>query len=257
MLEIMDRFVHICEENNLTYFLTGGTLLGAVRHKGFIPWDDDVDIAMPRKDFEKFLDIVPVNKEADYYALSHRCPVNTFYHYIPFAKFCKKGSTFAESHIRESENHSGIWIDIWPIDNCVLPLASLQDKIISFAWKVYRYKTYEDIPKNKIKYIISKFLCFIFTLKSSKAFLKYSYSIFNNFNTKYICAFSGIYGIKKERKKTDTIFPLTKLSFENKDYSAPGNWDAFLTRHYGDYMKLPPVEQRRTHEPKFIIFGDE
>jgi lipopolysaccharide cholinephosphotransferase len=257
MLEIMDEFVRICEENNLTYFLGGGTLLGAVRHKGFIPWDDDVDIVMPRNDYEKFLDICEKSIGKNFYALSHRCPVNTFYHYKPFAKFCKKDTVFAESHIHDPKNYSGIWIDIWPFDNCVELFLPLQTIFISFVWKMYRLKTHEDISKVWIKRSIGKLLCCFFSLQIIKKLKKESYSFFNRFKTKHITCFSGIYGYKRETKKRDTIFPLGKLTFEGKEYYVPGNYDAYLKRHYGDYMKLPPLEQQKGHMPNYILFGDE
>jgi lipopolysaccharide cholinephosphotransferase len=255
MLEILDEFVRICEENNLIYFLTAGTLLGAIRHKGFIPWDDDIDIAMPRNDYEKFIDIFQNIAETNYYVLSHKCPVNTFYHYKPFAKFCKKGTVFAESHIKDPVNYSGIWIDIWPFDNCIYFLVPFQKCLIAIADKLYRLKTCEDIPKKKVKLLFSKLICFIFSLQFCKSLVKISYSFFNKYSTRYISFFSGNYSYKRETHMYNIIFPLENVLFEGKYYKVPGKWDIFLKELYdNNYMELPPVDQRKIHESKFILF---
>jgi len=95
LIEILDEFVKICNENNLTYFLTAGTLLGAVRHKGFIPWDDDIDIAMPRSDYNKFLALHKNHINSKFYIYSRKFPVDTENHYKKYFKFCKKGTLFA------------------------------------------------------------------------------------------------------------------------------------------------------------------
>ncbi|MDR0301570.1 MAG: LicD family protein [Treponema sp.] len=256
MLEILDEFVRICEENNLTYFLSYGTLLGAVRHKGFIPWDDDIDTSMPRKDYEKFLDIVSSGTKSNYYALSPRCPVNTYYHYRAFTRFCKRGTIFAQENKNSPEEYSGIFIDIWPFDNSILPMVYLQKGFTSFVWRFYRLKTHYDIPINKFKLFFIKIINCIFPLKLIKILLEKSHTIFNNIKTKYIADFSAFGEMKNLYQKYDTIFPLTKIAFEGKQYSVPGDYNAYLTRRYGNYMELPPVEQRLTHGIKFISFDD-
>jgi len=241
-IEILDEFVRICEENNLIYFLIAGTLLGAVRHKGFIPWDDDIDVAMPRKDYEKFLDFYENVKETDYYVLSDRHPNKSTYYYEPFTKLCKKGTVFLNTN-------RAIDIDIFPFDNCLLPFLSLQTKLIKRIWRLYRIKSNYDIPKNKIKLILNKILCFFFPLRFIDLIHKKLYLLFNNFNTGYISFFSGRYYYKREFHKYGTVFPLSKVDYEGKQYFAPGNWDIFLKTLYGNYMELPPVEQRIGHEP--------
>jgi lipopolysaccharide cholinephosphotransferase len=256
MLEILDEFVRICDENNLVYFLFFGTLLGAVRHKGFIPWDDDIDVAMPRNDYEKFIDIISCNKKSNYYVLSHKSPVNTYYHYRDFTRFCKKRTIYAQENKKTVREYSGIFIDIWPYDNCILPLAYLQKMLISLTLKLYRLKTHEDIPQKKYKYFIIRIIILFFPLKYLKTLRKKSSVLFNKYNTKYIVFLSAFNKIKKNIFKNDKIFPLTKLFFEGKQYWVPGDYHACLEYYYGNYMELPPVEQRVTHGVDFIEFDD-
>jgi lipopolysaccharide cholinephosphotransferase len=255
MLEIMNEFVFVCKENNLTYFLTGGTLLGAVRHKGFIPWDDDMDIGMPRDDYEKFIEIYDKIKETNYYVLSHLTKNNIGNYYRDFSKLCKKGTVLAEGD-RHPDYYSGIYIDIFPFDNCVLFFASLQTRLIKIALKLCRLKSNVEIPKNKVKLVISKILCCFYSLSFMDTLHKRLHTLFNKNKTKYISFFSGIWGYKKETHEYEEIFPLSELEFEEKCYYVPCKWDPYLTRVYGNYMELPPVEDRRTHEHLFIKFDD-
>ena len=255
MVEILDEFVRICDENNFTYFMIAGTLLGAVRHKGFIPWDDDIDVAMPRSDYEKFLDYCEKNRDMNYYTLSNKAPVNSYYHYIPFAKFCKKGTIFAEK-TREEKNYCGIFIDLWPYDNANLFFLPLQSFLFYFGNKIYKAKTYTYTPRKKINAILYKFLPSLlplFMVKFFKQLSNVSCTFFNKYTTKYFTFFSGFYGFIKETHKYRNIFPLTKILFENKYYNAPANPDHFLKKLYGDYLKIPKAENRKVHN-KFIVF---
>ena len=111
-LEILDDFVSVCEKHKLRYFLTGGTMLGAIRHKGFIPWDDDIDIGMPREDYDKF---IKIGSEA----LGNKYTLDCFElnkkYYLPFAKIKKNNTIFDEG--LDDKNHKGIFIDIIPFEN--------------------------------------------------------------------------------------------------------------------------------------------
>jgi len=254
-VEILDEFVQICEENNLVYFITSGTLIGAVRHKGFIPWDDDIDVAMPRKDYDTFIHIFQNNSCSNYYLLSYETTNNIIKYYEPFAKLCKKDTLFID--INNTNNSPGIFIDIWPFDNCILFLAPLQTKLVKFFWRFFRMSINVDIPKkNKTIFLLNLFL-FFFPNKMLNKLHNFLNIIFNKYNTRHISFFSGRYGYKKETHRYDIIFPLTKIYFEGKYYCAPGNWDAYLKNEYGNYMEIPPVEQQVCHEPVCIIFSDK
>ena len=111
ILEVVDS---ICKENGITYYFTGGTLLGAVRHKGFIPWDDDIDIVMPRADFQKFIEICNQGALGDNYFLHHISTDDNFY--LIYAKIKKNNTFFDEEIVKSVDCHKGIFIDIFPLD---------------------------------------------------------------------------------------------------------------------------------------------
>ena len=255
-IELLDKFKSICDENNLVYFLAGGTLLGAVRHKGYIPWDDDIDVAMPRDDFEKFLLISENLKNDKYYVLSHKSDNIPGKHCKHFAKLCKTGTVFAESY-RRSGGYPGIFIDIFPYDNCVIFFTPLHTFLIKLLLKLCRIKAKVDITNKKYIYFLGNFFCMLFTEKFLNKFHRSLYFIFNKNKTKYISFFSGINGWKRETHILNDILPLSKVIFEDKYYNAPGNYDKFLRILYGNYMELPPVEKRHTHSHEYIKFNDD
>lgn len=112
-LGIYDEFERICKKYNLTYFAAYGTVLGAIRHKGFIPWDDDMDLGMPRKDYEKFLEVAPKELSANFELLESRL---TEGYVMPFAKLTRSDTTFVEATDKDRKYHSGIFVDIFPYD---------------------------------------------------------------------------------------------------------------------------------------------
>lgn len=235
-LEILEFVVSICEKYELSYWLDGGTLLGAVRHKGFIPWDDDIDIAMDRKNYEKFQQIYETYyKEAPYKLIFHRKN--------RFIKIISKNMFVLTPNNQKLE----IWIDIFPFDYYN------KKGIIPFIDKYFIELRKEKNGKGIKNYIHNLFV----SLKGrfSKKIIrkeKFKKLFISKEKDKYIGrGFESDYKIFI--KETSKIFPLKKLSFEGKEYNVPNNTDLFLKELYGDYM-IPDSNSEYKHlEIKDII----
>ena len=255
-MEILNEVQKICKEENIDFFLMGGTALGAVRHGGFIPWDDDIDIAMTRDNYNKFIRIAPYKLSDKYFLQSLTTEPNTPY---PYCKVRDNGSIFLEYCNRNVNMHNGIYIDIFPYDE-VPDNENLNIKQYNKVMKYVRCFTFRNIPDisyepktllDLCKFVIRRLIHYIFKLiprnyinsKLEKEMTKY-----NNTNQQYLaCLF---YPRRKAGyiAKTD-IFLLNYKLFEGKEMPMPNNWDMYLRSLYGDYMKYPPVEKRFGHIP--------
>lgn len=257
--EIMDEITRICRLKGLTYFLIGGTLLGAVRHNGFIPWDDDLDIAMPRNDFEIFIKECRENLkskfELDYINTNNK-------YWLPFAKVRNRNTIYQENIQKKNNQKMGMWVDIFPLDytnDCEGKSLQKREKYIKklkgiLYLKNLREITSEDnfikktgisilqiIPNRFLHYLINK-------LMKGKC---------DNKN-KYFVNFGSQYGIRKQTHLKDKYFPAVDVKFEGRMYKAPRDYNYVLTKIYGkNYMELPPVEKRVTHNPIRIKFENE
>lgn len=248
-VEMLDEFVRICEENNLQYFIIGGTLLGAVRHKGFIPWDDDLDVAMPRKDYEQFLKIA--NKEINTKYLIDNIKTNPNY-YLSFTKMRKKNTIFEQDVQIKYNGPKGVWIDIFPLDetkNINSKLTFIQKKLGDLVSRLVLYKNYVVMGKFKIiKRLVGR-LVFL----SNKTMLKCLDNIYqmqnNNKENKCVINFPSVYSYSQETNEKIDYFPSKKVEFEGKEYNAPKDYDKVLRKIFNNYMELPPVEKRITHNP--------
>lgn len=251
--EILDVFHKVCVDNNLKYSIAYGTLLGAVRHKGFIPWDDDIDVIMPREDYEKLRTLWVKNAPKEYIFQDYYTDKN----YINnFAKIRKDKTAFVQSEKEKDFNyHKGIFIDIFPADR--VPNSSMSRKIqkLYVAINLLCAHGYTSGSKGAMG-IFEKIL-----LKSSektrlkrrnKAEIKIrKYNNNKSLNYMFACTMQDI----------NVIYPsnlfdnLVTVNFNGKDYLSVKNIDGFLTIAYGDYMKLPPEEERVwKHHPIMVDF---
>lgn len=258
-LEILDEIKRICEKFSLRYCLIGGTLLGAVRHKGFIPWDDDLDIVMPRSDYEKFCEVCSTELDKKYYL--HNINTDKKY-WLAFAKIRKHNTIFDEKNISHLNVKKGIYVDVFPLDY------SKGEDSKGQAFRTFFIKQLSACIINKIGIRPSKenkkgrFFCFLRLCLSFPFSIRCLTKIQNwlmkqGRGNSYV-NFGSNYNTKKQTMPISFFEPYIKIEFEGNYYNAPCQYEKVLARIYGNnFMELPPLEKRTTHRPVRIIFGDE
>lgn len=257
-MKILNYLIKICEENNLTYFLYGGTLIGAVRHQGFVPWDDDIDVIMFREDFEKLNQILEKNIDDKYRFMN--CLNEETYHYT-WGRLMLKNTIFKEWWADQVDYEPNIYIDIFILDN----IPNNKFKRFIHRWTCYflnmisSYSLIKHENDSKIKKIIQQTVYYTIKVlpispdsirkKCVKSFTKYQ-----NENCEEVCDFPSS-GIMPISFKTDW-FPVKKVKFEDIEVTIPNNYDKILKLEYGEYMELPPEEDRFRPAPDEIDFGE-
>lgn len=257
--EILMHIVDICEKHSITYYLAGGTLLGAIRHKGFIPWDDDIDIVMSRKDYDKFAEVCKYEL-SDTYSF-HDKNTDTLYWWA-FAKVKKNGTLFIEQISKNIDMHHGIWVDIFILDECKKPdgfLMKFRSIVANYATNILA--TRRGLHKRVIGHGVSLVYAITkpFSINALSNIRDKILSMQNGKKgIKYYCCFASKYGYKRETYKVEDFYPPKKGEFCGKLYNIPNNYKKILAGLYGeDYMQLPPEDKRVTHNPVKIDFGTQ
>lgn len=243
--EILKAVVKICNDNNIKYYMIGGTLLGSVRHKGFIPWDDDIDIAMFRDDYNKFVDIWPKIRPDDLVLQNKETDKRV---HISFTKIRKKGTRIIEKETKNSGIFKGVFIDIFPLDNIPKEDSLYKDLeyyfyyyLISVSLYKNGYRSYKSKLLKNISAISSLFLSFELINKVSN----YIITRQHNVETDYVTSYTSGYGYKKQRMNKKKIYgDGVLLQFEDCEFIAPTNFIDYLVHLFGDYKQLPPKEKR-------------
>ncbi len=241
-LNILKRFDKICRDNHLEYSLAFGTMLGAVRHKGFIPWDDDIDVFMKRKDYEKLLSLK--YEDNDYEIKSYRYSKNYYY---PFSKMSDKRTEIIESW--RAEKNLGIYIDIFPLDYINEDDPQKLDKIKKKAEKANNiaYIMGHKLSHHKsfsIRYI-TKLLLLISTYPIKKQIIKRA-DLLNakEKQGKYLAMLLQTGEGAKPFIESKYYNKIIYMDFENFKAPVFEEYDHLLTMIYGDYMTPPPVEKQ-------------
>lgn len=241
--EILDDIVQFCEEHGLRYFLAYGTLLGALRHKGYIPWDDDIDIHMPRPDYERFLTLYN-ERNCDYRVVTH--DIERRYH-VPFAKVYRKGTIVREFFYKQSV--FGVYVDIFPLDGIKHKWqAFLCGLCIKFMYiKTFIFCEQQSLAR-KLRIAVTKAILLPFTEHFILGMMKRISTRYKYNECDKVCSFGSRTALREILPRT--IFEgHIILPFEGKEYRAPKGYDTYLKQKYGDYMTLPPVEKRvSTHD---------
>ena len=253
-LDILKCFIKVCEKHNLQYFLVGGSTLGAIRHKGFIPWDDDIDVGMPRKDYDEFIKLQDEFKGTPYFIQTFKSDPCYIYNY---GKLRDSSTTFIENTFKQHRINHGVWIDIFPIDGfskVVKPREKFAKKVNHIWWQVYL----SYLPALRRKVHARTFFKDI--LLNIVAGLFYIFDI-AHFRNKHVERFAkkipleesvmagNYFGFNMKREAMDTkIFKeFIKVPFEDVMAYVPKDYDTYLRNLYGDYMKLPPADKQVGH----------
>lgn len=263
-LKILKDFIGLCERHGLTYFALAGTGIGALRHKGFIPWDDDIDVGLPRRDYEQFIRYAQ-EEFADRYNVV--CAETNENFPLMTMRWTKKGTKFREESLQHIDCDLGIFLDIYAFDN-LHDDDALMKKQAQTAWLWSKLLILRSIPHPVLGFTGAKaklvqFVCAavhyaMALFHVSKKWLyrkcKQASCRYNDIPTKriaYLCDTSPY----SNMVSLENLDPLLELDFEDVKLKFPNNLHEMLTAVYGDYMQLPPVEKRKNHFPFELDFG--
>ena len=260
-LEIAKEIKRVCEENDIRYFLVAGSFLGAVRHQGFIPWDDDLDIGMLRADYEKFCRIAPQKLDKRYCLQTWHTDAN---YSLPFGKVLKRNTLYLENKKSRRVQENGFYVDIFPFDNAPedpFEQANLARRLLS----IYRTKLMKSgyAPwREDNKIIWRKRIGYVYY--QTKALFVGQRELAKSFDALAVSTLESSLVCQQEARAKPMYYPrklvekLADYPFEGEVFKGPKDFDAYLTINYGDYMQLPPEEERENrHQIVEMDFGPE
>lgn len=246
-LDILAKVDEFCRKNNISYTLIFGTLIGAIRHKGYIPWDDDIDIAMPRPSYDRFLETFN-GYDTYLYVIAPETNIN---YYAPYANVCDRRTILYEGYNGHRGIEVGVKIDIFPIDGT----PEDETEYVKRTMLLDDYRTIMRWKRNKLQFYNLKLL--LITIAKKLKYSLYSYESLQN----KILTEERKYPFSNSKYVDNVAFPVysnTRLPkccfdkyidvhFENKLFMVIESYDEYLTKVYGDYMQLPPEEKRIPH----------
>lgn len=258
-LKIFKRFKQIVQQYEIPYIAMGGTLLGAVRHHGFIPWDDDMDVGMLRDDYEKFLQICSAEFQNDSYFL--QTPWTDENYALSYAKILDR-NTYIEEKNNVNNARKGVFLDIFPLDKIPASPSRQRHQII----QMHRLdsRIYLKLRYNVIDNPIRRLQSSLSTeqLLAASQFKKQCQQVMTQFNSKLaLTDFKNLasqYAYDKEIISQDQLENTMALPFEDTRITVPKDFDTILTNIYGNYLQLPPVNQRNDkHIARLIMDNQE
>ena len=261
---ILKDFIKVCQENNLTYFGLAGTGIGVLRHGGFIPWDDDIDVGLLRKDYDKMIEIFK-RDYSDKYTIVNG---DEFKEYpLMTTRIMLNDTVFIEESLKNIKCPLGIFLDIYAFDNAAAD-EKLRRKQAFGAWFFSKLLILKHIPfpvlpfcglKRKLAHCVTAAAWLalnVFCISHN-----WLYKKCKEISCKYNDEDTKIYAFFCDTDKYsnyfehDDLFPVRNESFEGIQMTFPKNIEKSLTYMFGDYMTLPPVEKRKNHMPHVLDFG--
>ena len=261
-LNILKDVAEFCDKHSLRYYLCGGTLLGAIRHKGFIPWDDDMDIAMPREDYEKFLQTY--NQKDRVYRVS-AIENNPNWH-MPFARVEDLKTVLYEKNLKEKYRKCHLFVDVFPLDG--IPDNHNEERQFMFKQKIlgiiinassfcfFPSKHYSDSKesnvslKNYIRTFLKYIAILLFSFVNTQTIARKINSNAKKYGfgtTKDVGMTVFVWNWTFEKSSFDSFNERMKFQFEDSTFWGPAGFNEYLTRTYGDYMTPPPPENQVSH----------
>lgn len=259
-MDLLAELDQICKKWEIPYFLTAGTLIGAVRHSGFIPWDDDLDVGLLRKYCDRLEEACAQDLDPAYYLHSWKTDPNS-----PncFYKLKIKGTHYPEQIAAKSNMDDGIFIDIFPFDNAPddLRLRKRHHRKRVFLQKMLMLRARYDLGGNskakRFVYALMRPVAFMRSLDSWRRSFQKLQQQYCHSDTKEAVNLCGAYAYERETQSKAVLENLTTHEFEGIPYPIPVDYDTFLRRQYGNYMQLPPEDQRvGRHNIVGLDFGD-
>ena len=243
MLEILVEVDKICRKHSIPYWIDYGTLLGAVRHGGFIPWDDDLDIGMMNEDYKRFLSIAPQE-------LPNRFVVQNLssekYYPLTFSKIVDKNSkVYSNDYFHQNSKWTGIWVDIFPLIKGNVKCRKWLDPLYGRCFR----RVHHVEPFNVTVFISYLLFPFVWV---AKQMMKFGF-LFCNSNMR-MDEFGMTASLYRKQKYYCDYLPTKDIRFEGIIVPAPNHTDKVLTDYYGDYMQIPPLEKRETHVSSFDVY---
>lgn len=264
LLDILKELIRICDKHNFNLFMEGGTSIGAVRHQGFIPWDDDIDVFLMRDEYDRLMKILPQelseNFGTDNWLDNKDFPA-------PNACIYAKNTLMVSEPMKYSKYKYGISIGVYPYDNIPDDYKAAK-KQLKKCWIWARLNWLKVLPfpyiphKGLKRFIIHAVCgcCHIVLKPFPRKWIVNNYEknarAYNNTSTKRATIASSVPMFRTAIAR-DELFPPAVLQFEGVDVKLPANYHEILIREYGDYMKLPPEDKRKNHYPLVLKFADD
>lgn len=248
-LIILKEIKRICDKHNITYYLSSGTLLGAIRHGGFIPWDDDIDVEMPLPDYRRFLKICKNELEDRFFLQNYKTDPND---HQSFTKIRMNNTTFMPVHHTKHHIHHGFWLDIFPVVSIPKSegLLKLKKKIVQISnycqigdFMLANYDEFYGFMGPKL---------FKMVLIFNKLPMRFR-QLVHTLLLSFVCSKPkadhrlALIWTTIDELPENIYEELIDYTFEDDKFKIPKKFDAYLTKMFGDYMQFPPEDQRKGH----------